>query len=64
MCSVKTCDKEYLNFISINSAELVAKWASLTDEQQAKHGADPKVGYTHFLRTEWDNFQNGETKYK
>ena len=63
MCSIKNCDKEYLNFTSINNDELVSNWWDLTDEQRDSYGC-AETAFTHYLRMEFDRFQNGETKYK
>lgn len=63
MCSVKTCDKEYLNFTSINNDELVSNWWALDDKERDSYGCKEKA-FTHYLSSEFNKFQNGETKYK
>lgn len=63
MTAVKKCNKEYEDFTKINDSELVSSWWALTDEQRDSYGC-AETAFTHYLRMEFDRFQNGETKYK
>ena len=62
MCCVIEND-DYKDFVKINDTELVSKWWALTDEQRDSYGCENKA-FTKYLGSEFDRFQNVETKYK
>ena len=61
--SIAFKDFSYLDFITINDADLVKSWWALTDEQRDSYGSEEKA-FTHYLSSEFSKFRNGETNYK